>query len=105
MTPGASTFPDHAAGLRVRLWADLVARNAYRSIAEIGVWKGDFARVVLTACPEISTNWMIDPWRWLPNWNKPFDVTDEQFDTVYRDALAATESHSAVRRAAERPPR
>jgi hypothetical protein len=41
---------------------------------------------------------MIDPWRRLPNWNKPFNVTDEQFDAVYRHALAATETHSAVRR-------
>ena len=98
MTPGASPSPDHAAGLRIRLWADLVARNAYRSIAEIGVWKGEFASAILSACPGIVEYWMIDPWRRLPNWNKPFNVTDEQFDAVYRDALAATESHSAVRR-------
>ncbi|MFM8497706.1 MAG: class I SAM-dependent methyltransferase [Planctomycetia bacterium] len=98
MTPRATPPPDHTASSRIRLWADLIARKAYRSIAEIGVWKGEFARTILSQCPEITAYWMIDPWRKLPDWNKPFNVTDEEFEAIYREALAATDRHATVRR-------
>jgi hypothetical protein len=32
---------------------------------------------------------MIDPWRQLPDWNKPLNVDNTTFDAVYREAMAA----------------
>jgi hypothetical protein len=87
-----------ASNSREDRWARLVQDRGFHAIAEIGVWKGAFARALLDSCPDISTYWMIDPWRRLPRWNKPFNVSDEEFEAVYREALAATESHAAVRR-------
>lgn len=83
---------------REQLWADIIRKEHLRSIAEIGVWKGEFARAILRGCPEVTEYWLIDPWRRLPRWNKPFNVTNEEFEAIYIDALAATESHAAVRR-------
>jgi hypothetical protein len=82
---------------RERFWADLVNRNGFRTIAEIGVWKGELAAALLASCPDITTYWMIDPWRRLPAWNKPLNVTDDEFGRVYEQALAATAGHAGVR--------
>jgi hypothetical protein len=98
MNPGGSPSPDQPAAARVRLWIDLISRYGYRLIAEIGVWKGELAGAILAACPGIVEYWMIDPWRRLPRWNKPFNVTDEEFEAIYREALAATDRRAAVRR-------
>ncbi len=97
-TQGIPDPSRHATASRAGMCADLVSRHKYHAIAEIGVWKGDFAKAFLTACHGITKYWMIDPWRRLPHWNKPFNVSDEEFEAIYREALAATESHAAVRR-------
>lgn len=98
MNPGGFPSPDQPAAARVRLWIDVISRYGYRSIAEIGVWKGELAGAILAACPGIVEYWMIDPWRRLPRWNKPFNATDEEFEAIYREALEATDRHAAVRR-------
>lgn len=98
MNRGGSPSLDHRAAARVRLWIELISRYGYRSIAEIGVWKGEFAGAILSACPGIVEYWMIDPWRRLACWNKPFNVSDEEFEAIYREALAATDRQAAVRR-------
>jgi predicted O-methyltransferase YrrM len=33
---------------------------------------------------------MIDPWRPLERWNKPFNTTNEKFDDIYHQAMART---------------
>lgn len=58
---------------------------------EIGVWKGEFSEALLQACPEIATYYLVDPWRHLTGWNKPANVSQEQFEAVYTEALARTE--------------
>jgi hypothetical protein len=93
------TPPNDPAGIpRETLWVNFIQKQQFYALAEIGVWKGDFARALLSACPEITEYWMIDPWRRLPCWNKPLNVSDENFDAIYHEALAATETHAAVRR-------
>jgi hypothetical protein len=83
---------------RNTFWTKFITQNGLRSVAEIGVWKGEFATALLKACPGITNYWMIDPWRQLPDWNKPFNVVDQEFDRVREAALLATAGYEAVRR-------
>lgn len=75
---------------RTDLWTRILRQLAPAAMAEIGVWKGDFARDMLAACPSIRQYHMIDPWARLPDWNKPFNVSPEAFDEVYAEAMAKT---------------
>jgi len=61
------------------------------SAAEIGVWKGDFAKVILSTFSSLTKYYMIDPWAHLPDWNKPFNVDDQIFEDVYTEALRKTD--------------
>jgi predicted O-methyltransferase YrrM len=49
----------------------MIAMNEFRVVAEIGVWRGQFARK-------------------LPNWNKPYNVEQAEFDAIYDEAMGAT---------------
>jgi len=40
---------------------------------------------------------LIDPWRSLPNWNKPFNVGQEEFDAVRLEAIHRTQKHQSRR--------
>jgi hypothetical protein len=48
---------------RSALWGMVVAELGAVSVAEIGVWKGEFAEQLLRCCPAIRTYYMLDPWR------------------------------------------
>jgi len=61
-----------------------------KSFGEVGVWKGGLAARILEGIPSIETYWMIDPWRNLDDWNKPFNVEQTKFDAVHREAMEAT---------------
>lgn len=61
-----------------------------RRMAEIGVWRGKLSGRLLRDCPEIAYYAMIDPWRRLPDWNKPLAETLD-FEKVYQEALSHTE--------------
>jgi hypothetical protein len=76
---------------RVQFWIQLINQNNFKRIAEIGVWKGEFAKEILAACASIESYTMIDPWRNLDNWNKPFNVDSELFEDVYAQAIAHTD--------------
>lgn len=82
---------------RAAFWAGFVDRNELRKVVEIGVWKGEFAKALLDACAGITDYWMIDPWRRLPDWNKPYNVDDDEFVRIHEAALVATERHAGVR--------
>lgn len=60
-----------------------------RSMAEIGVWRGKLSARLLRDCPQIARYAMIDPWRRLPDWNKPLAETPD-FEAVHDTALAET---------------
>jgi hypothetical protein len=75
---------------RLDLWRSLLAACEVRCAAEIGVWEGDFASEMLCSCPSIATYYMIDPWAHLEEWNKPFNVSQEEFEQVYRKAMDRT---------------
>lgn len=76
---------------RVQLLARAIEHEAAAHVLELGVWKGTTAQALLGACPKIETYWMLDPWRTLEGWNKPFNVDPEEFEEVYQAALDATE--------------
>lgn len=66
-------------------------------MAEIGIYRGDFARVMLERCPSIERYWMVDPWRHLSDWNKPANTDDRSFESIREAALAATEQFASRR--------
>ena len=76
---------------RFDLWVRLLRNSPMECAAEIGVWKGDFAKVVLANFTTITKYYMIDPWAHLPDWKKPFNVDDRTFEDVYAEALLKTD--------------
>jgi hypothetical protein len=66
-----------------------------RSVLEVGVWKGDFARQMLQECEAIERYYLLDPWAHLPDWNKPLNVEREAFDRAYEEAMQKTAFASA----------
>jgi len=49
------------ASSRFDLWVRLLRTNPPDSAAEIGVWKGDFARLILSNFSNLTKYYMIDP--------------------------------------------
>jgi hypothetical protein len=80
-----------AAQDRIELWTQIVKDSNARAVAEVGVWKGEFAEELLTECEAISTYYMLDPWRNLADWNKPYNVSNDKFWAVMQEAMARTE--------------
>jgi len=75
---------------RLELWDALLQEAAPATMAEVGVWKGDFAARVLERNPGIQRYYMLDPWANLPDWNKPANVAPEEFTEIYDEAMAKT---------------
>lgn len=61
---------------RLEYWSRFVRENKIETVAEIGVWRGDFAYKLLSECPEIKTYYLVDPWQMLDDWNKPLNRDD-----------------------------
>ena len=76
---------------RLDLWVEFVRRAHVVRMAEIGVYKGDFAAVLLNRCPAIEKYYMLDPWRHLDGWNKPANESDATFDGYFEAAKAKTD--------------
>ena len=83
---------------RLEFWASLLNELKPRAVAEVGVFRGNFAQHILRNCESIEKYMMLDPWRHLDNWNKPANVSDEEFREVKQEAMAVTEfaSHKRV---------
>lgn len=75
---------------RYQLWNSIIKIVQAKTVAEIGVWKGDFAFEILSDSSEIERYYMIDPWANLPDWNKPFNVDKQVFDKIYDEAINKT---------------
>jgi len=83
---------------RLEFWSSLINRMGYTRCAEVGVWKGEFAENILRNCPSIQEYIMIDSWRHLPGWNKPFNISDDEFKNVFQTAVDSTSFASDRRR-------
>lgn len=86
------------AGSRVDFWTQFIGACGARSVAEIGVWRGEFAAELLAACSAIDAYTMIDPWRHLDEWNKPANVASPAFEAIRLEAMARTDFASGRRR-------
>jgi hypothetical protein len=75
---------------RFDLWLRLLWTRPLECAAEIGVWKGDFAKVILSNISNLTKYYMINPWAHLPDWTKPFNLDDRTFKDVYAEALLKT---------------
>ncbi len=60
-------------------------------MAEIGVYRGDFASQILQKCGSIDRYYMIDPWRHLDRWNKPANVSDSDFKQFLAETVSKTD--------------
>ena len=87
-----------AATDRFELWIAFLNRIGARRVAEIGVYRGEFAARVLAGCPALETYFMIDPWRHLEDWNKPANRGDDAFERILQQAMRQTEAHEDRRR-------
>jgi hypothetical protein len=75
---------------RLDLWIKILGKAKVKSVAEIGVWKGEYAEYLLSNLSSIEKYFMIDPWANLPDWNKPFNVEPEAFELIYNEAIQRT---------------
>ena len=82
---------------RVELWTRFTAAAGAASVAEIGVYRGQFAAKLLDGCAGIERYYLIDPWRHLDDWNKPANKSDDVFEGFYREAMERTSEHEAKR--------
>lgn len=76
---------------RFEWWTRFIAENKFRRVAEVGVYRGDFAQRILQACPVLEEYIMIDPWRHLSDWNKPANLDNSTFDAFYKETLEKTD--------------
>jgi hypothetical protein len=77
---------------------DLLSLEAKKAIvfAEIGVWEGQLTNKIISN-PGVEKYYMVDPWRNLNEWNKPFNVSDDKFVHVYNKALGNSEKYADKR--------
>ncbi|MBL1435353.1 MAG: class I SAM-dependent methyltransferase [Rhodobacteraceae bacterium] len=73
------------------MWRRIIDSTKVEDIAEVGVWRGAFAAHQLQYSSGIKHYTMIDPWRQLPEWNKPANQDDTFFEDVYAEAMACTD--------------
>ena len=76
---------------RADLWCKMIANCEVRTMLEVGVWRGEFAREILRRCDAIQKYYMADPWSNLHDWNKPFNVSPAEFEKTYAEAMQNTE--------------
>lgn len=76
---------------RYQLWSDFINKNNCATACEIGVYKGDFAQVMLERCTGIQSYYMVDPWRNLSDWNKPANTDNEEFERYFNQTMDKTE--------------
>jgi hypothetical protein len=86
-----------SAASRVDLWTRFVTENQVATMAEIGVYRGQFAARLLDDCPGIATYYMVDPWRNLEDWNKPANKPDKVFQKFFDEAMERTAAHEGKR--------
>lgn len=80
-----------AAGSREEFWTRFISIPQLRRIAEIGIYRGDFAENMLRNCDCIEQYFMLDPWRNLAEWDKPANTNNEIFELLMQSSLAKTE--------------
>lgn len=76
---------------RTELWAQFIRAAGIQRMAELGVYRGNFAAEILRECNGLSRYYMVDPWRHLENWNKPANRDDSILQQFFDETKAKTE--------------
>lgn len=79
------------AGSRLDLWVEFIKSVNIQRMAEIGVYRGDFAQGIMTACECLTAYYMIDPWRHLEDWNKPANRDHAALEQYFNETMAKTD--------------
>ncbi len=82
---------------RMELWTSFLQTFGVTSMAEVGVYRGDYAARMLTETPGIERYYMIDPWRHLDDWNKPANQPDDIFEGFFSEVMDKTEAYADKR--------
>src|SRR5450755_2317893 len=82
---------------RLEFWVELIQSIGVQRMAEVGVYRGEFATVVLQRCECLTRYYMIDPWRHLNDWNKPANHDDSVLGEFFRETKAKTDFAAAKR--------
>jgi hypothetical protein len=59
-------------------------------MAEVGVYRGDFASQLLEQCDSIEKYYMLDPWRHLEDWKKPANKNNDTFEQFFLETKKKT---------------
>lgn len=76
---------------RLSFWSNYITESKIQQMAEIGVYKGEFAANILKNNNSILGYYMIDPWRNLDDWNKPANTDNLTFSEFYDRTLENTD--------------
>lgn len=76
---------------RVDICISLIETFGLSNVAELGVYRGEFAKKVLEKSQCIEKYTMIDPWRNLEAWNKPANTDNETFEQFYQETIEKTD--------------
>ncbi len=76
---------------RQNFWIRFVNTMKVKKMAEVGIYRGEYASELLHACEGIERYYMIDPWRHLVDWNKPANDDDKLFQRFFEEAVARTD--------------
>ena len=82
---------------RMEFWVEFIRYIGVQRMAEIGVYRGDFAADVLQHCECLTAYYMIDPWRHLTDWNKPANHDEAVLGEFFRETEAKTDFAAAKR--------
>lgn len=82
---------------RSDLWVEFIQAAGVQRMAEVGVYRGDFAAAVLQKCGDLTRYYMLDPWRHLNAWNKPANQDDAVFAEFFEEAKSKTNFAAAKR--------
>jgi hypothetical protein len=82
---------------RLDLWTQFVQSTEVKRMAEVGVYRGDFAADILHRCEGLTTYYMVDPWRHLSDWNKPANHENAVLEEFFLETSAKTDFAAAKR--------
>jgi len=82
---------------RLELWTELVRSVGVQRMAEVGVYRGEFAAAVVREGGGLTRYYMIDPWRHLDDWNKPANHQDSVLSEFMEEAKVKTDFAASKR--------
>ena len=82
---------------RFEFWVNFLKSVKAENLAELGVYRGDFAAYLLKNYDLIKKYYMIDPWRHLDDWNKPANKEDDIFEKFLLETKSKTDFASSKR--------